>query len=407
MKTIFKNMTDLVAKIGLSQSEFAIIKKVSIISLLLCFLSVAGIWGYFKFTTHSSLPEITKKIQKPIVSATTGILIDIQAHLLIAESYLQRGKPIESIPYLERALQLSTDNVRTRYLLAQAQLEAGMYEQSLAQISELDQIEIPDSLKESFCVISAMSLFYSGKIIESTRKLNDCLSSYPGSAKALCFMGIVKTFNVIDSSDAHRYFEEAIKKDSSYVEAWYQLGRLEMVQGDTFQARKHLLYALELDPLHVKSHARLGMLYYYMGNYTLAENCYRTTLALNPGDYNTRYNLGELLYVKGDTINALKEFTLVLQSKPEHCDANFRVGLISMRNNMYKEAISYFETALQKEPDNIRIILQMAVSYEKIGLFSDALMIYKRILSIDDLNPIAQQKIKMISQQLTNSEPRK
>ena len=140
-----------------------------------------------------------------------------------------------------------------------------------------------------------------------------------------------------------------------------------------------------------------------MNNYSLAENSYRPTLAIPPGDYNTRYNLGELLYVKGDTVAALKEFTSVLHQKPDHNDANFRVGLISMRNNMYKEAISYFEKILQKDPGNIRVILQAAVSYEKIGLLSDALTMYKRIVSIEDLNPIARQKIKMLSMQLNGS----
>lgn len=404
MKTIFKKLLDLIRKSGLSQSEINIIKKVVLFSFVLCILSVAAIWSYLKISTRSPLPAISRKFQKSNFSSITELPIDIQAHLQIAESYIQRGKPFESIPHLERALQLSNGDIKARYLLARAQLEAGMYEQSLSQISELDQSALPDTLKESICVTTAMALYYSGKITECTRKLNDCLSSFPGSARALCFMGVVKTFNVIDSSDAHRYFKEAIKHDSSYVEAWYQLGRLEMVQGDTFQARKHLLYALELDPLHVKSHARLGMLYYYMNNYSFAENSYRTTLALNPGDYNTRYNLGELLYIKGDTITALKEFTSVLHQKPDHNDANFRVGLISMRNNMYKEAIGYFEKILQKDPDNIRVILQTAVSYEKIGLLSDALTMYKRIVSIEDLNPIARQKIKMISMQVNGTE---
>jgi tetratricopeptide (TPR) repeat protein len=403
MKTIFKKLLDLIRKSGLSQSEIIIIRKVLLGSFLLCILSVAAIWSYLKITAPHSFSEATRKHHKRYSSSVPGQPIDIEAHLQIAESYLLRGKPVESIPHLERALQLSNKDIAAQFLLARAQLEAGMYEQSLSQISEIDQSALPDTLKESVCVTTAMALFYSGKITECTRKINDCLSLFPGSARTLCFMGVVKTFNVIDSSDARRYFEEAIRHDSSYVEAWYQLGRLEMVQGDTFQARKHLLYALELDPLHVKSHARLGMLYYYMNNYSLAENSYRTTLAINPGDYNTRYNLGELLYVKGDTVAALKEFTSVLHQKPDHNDANFRVGLISMRNNMYKEAISYFEKILQKDPANIRVILQAAVSYEKIGLLSDALTMYKRIVSIEDLNPIARQKIKMLSMQLNGS----
>lgn len=403
MKTIFKKVTDLVAKSGLSQAELSIIKKVSLASLVLCIIAVAGIWGYFKLTTKSTPTKVLPTLHETEFSPSQGTSIDIHANLFTGQSYFNRGKPAQSVPYLERALQLSHDDVKIRYLLAQSQLEAGLYDQCLTQITALEQASIPDSLKESVCVLTAKALFYAGQVSESTRKLGNCLTEYPGSAEALCFMGVVKAFNTIDSTVARRFFEDAIKHDSSYVEAWYQLGRLVMAQGDTFQARKHLLYALELDPLHIKSHARLGMLYYYMGNFTLAENSYRTTLALNEVDYNTRYNLGELLYNKGDTVDALKEFTVVLQQKPDHNDANFRVGQISMRNHMYKEAIGYFEKVLQKEPGNIRIILQTAVSYEKLELLPEALGLYKRILSVDDLHPIAQQKVKMISERISRA----
>jgi tetratricopeptide (TPR) repeat protein len=400
MKTIFKKLADLIAKSGLSKSELSIIKKVFIASLVLSIVSVAGIWSYFNFSTKNISKKVVPALEKSKISPTQGSSIDISANLFTAQSYYNRGKPDQSVPYLERALQLSRDDSKIRYLLAQSQLEAGLYDQCLEQLSALEEDTIPDSLKQSVCVLTAKALFYSGQISESAKKLSNCLTEFPGSAEALCFMGVVKSFNTIDSTAARRFFEDAIKHDSSYVEAWYQLGRIEMTQGDTFQARKHLLYALELDPLHIKSHARLGMLYYYMGNYTLAENSYRTTLALNEADYNTRYNLGELLYNKNDTVGALKEFTEVLKLKPDHNDANFRVGQISMHNNMYKEAIGYFERILQKEPNNIRVILQTAVCYEKLELLTDALALYKRILSIDDLHPIAQQKVKMITEQI-------
>lgn len=399
MKTIFKKLADLIAKSGLSKSELSIIKKVFLASLVLSIVSVAGIWGYFKFSIKSPDKKTKPAPEKIEISPVQGISIDINANLFTAQTYYNRGKPEQSIPYLERALQLSHDDSKIRFLLAQSQLEAGLYDQCLEQLSALEEHAVPDSLKQSVCVLSAKALFYAGQISESAQKLSSCLNEHPGSAEALCFMGVVKSFNTIDSTTARHFFEDAIKHDSSYVEAWYQLGRIEMAQGDTFQARKHLLYALELDPLHIKSHARLGMLYYYMGNYPLAENSYRTTLALNEADYNTRYNLGELLYNNGDTVGALKEFTEVLKQKPDHNDANFRVGQISMRNNMYKEAIGYFERILQKEPNNIRILLQAAVCYEKLELLPDALALYKRILSIDDLHPIAQQKVKMITEQ--------
>jgi tetratricopeptide (TPR) repeat protein len=116
-------------------------------------------------------------------------------------------------------------------------------------------------------------------------------------------------------------------------------------------------------------------------------------------DFNTRYNLAELLYsAMSDTENALREFTVTLRQNPQHCEANFKVGLICMRNNMIKEAIRYFETALETEPDNVRILLQRAVAYEKLGDKETALRTYRTIQGIEPLNTIAIQKIKYLTQ---------
>lgn len=69
-----------------------------------------------------------------------------------------------------------------------------------------------------------------------------------------------------------------------------------------------------------------------------------------------------------------------------------------MRNGMLKEAIRYFEQAVKNDQNNTRILLQLAVAYEKLELLDKAKETYHRILSIDDLNSIARQKIRLIAQ---------
>jgi Tfp pilus assembly protein PilF len=129
----------------------------------------------------------------------------------------------------------------------------------------------------------------------------------------------------------------------------------------------------------------------------LAEKSYKTALAINPNDYNTHYNLGELYYTLfGDPKKALEEFKNTVQLKSNHVDANFKIGLISLENNLEKEAVTYFNKALQDAPNNTRIMMQLAVAYEKLGMQEDAVRVYQTILSYDALNDIALQKIKLL-----------
>jgi tetratricopeptide (TPR) repeat protein len=124
---------------------------------------------------------------------------------------------------------------------------------------------------------------------------------------------------------------------------------------------------------------------------------------LNPRDFNTRYNLGELYYsALGDTENGLREFKIALKQNPGHVEANFKVGLICLNNNMIKEAIRYFEVARANGPENVRVLMQLAVAYEKLGDKAAALQAYKAIVGVDALNSIALQKIKYLAGDFDN-----
>ncbi|MDO5575925.1 MAG: tetratricopeptide repeat protein, partial [Fibrobacter sp.] len=184
----------------------------------------------------------------------------------------------------------------------------------------------------------------------------------------------------------------------SNVESWYQLARYHMELKEYKVARLLLLNALDIDPLHAKSHSRLGMVYYYLENPELAKNSYQTALALNPEDFNTHYNLGELyLLMFNDTVKAVNEYKTTIQLSPPHVGANFKMGSICADNKMYKEAILHFEKALETDNANIRILLQLAVAYEKLDNLYKARSVYERITKIDALNVIARQKLRLLS----------
>ncbi|MCX7725565.1 MAG: tetratricopeptide repeat protein, partial [Chitinispirillaceae bacterium] len=167
------------------------------------------------------------------------------------------------------------------------------------------------------------------------------------------------------------------------------------------KARELLLRTVEIEPLHAKSHARLGMVYYYLDYPELAKKAYQTALALNPDDYNTYYNFGELLYnVLKDTVSALKNYKSALSLKPDMYEAAFKIGLICIKNGLTKEAVRYFEEALKSAPSDVRILLQCAAGWERLGNKEKALELYKKILSLDELNSIAKQKIKLLEEMM-------
>ena len=256
-----------------------------------------------------------------------------------------------------------------------------------------------DTIKQKVLARKGLALFYLGKIHESIKILDDCINNFPNSKEALCYRGQIEVALSENPQKAEEYFTKAISIDSTYTEAWYRLARYWMLNAQYAKARLYLLKVLELEPLNVKAHARLGMVYYYLDEPEFAKKSYLTALALNDNDFNTHYNLGELYYSKFmDEKNALIEFKKTLTYDPYHTEANFKTGLICLNNNMNKEAVQYFKKALYNNSNNVRILLQLAVAYEKLSLKNDALEIYKNIAQIDPLNKIALHKIKILSE---------
>ena len=268
---------------------------------------------------------------------------------------------------MERILLYNKKDQQNHIALAHAFLEAGEYQRAYDIYTRIKTEDLPESTLSTICTRKGIALYYLGKKDESRKELNQCLALYPQSVEGYCFLGQIEASADSDSLKALKFLEKAVQLDSSYVEAWYQLGRYWMAQDKLIKAREYLLNAIQIDPLHSKSHARLGMIYYYLGNSQLARVSYQTAIAINPSDFNTHYNLGELLYSRlNDTLNALKEFKKAIEEKPDHVEANFKIGLICMKNNMVNEAIHYFERALGPHPSDTRILMQLAVAYERI-----------------------------------------
>ena len=348
--------------------------------------------GYQQFKIKFSTSRILKSRSSELLP------IDIEAHQILAARFLSSGKPEKAIPHLQRIIPFKKYDFHVRKELGNAYLEAGYYNKALEEYDFLLQGDVPDSLSPDICARKGIALFYLGQIELSKSSLTECLSRFPSSAEAACFLGQIEA-TLSNQEKSLEYLEMALQKDSTYVEAWYQLARYYTKESNYLKARNLLNHALQIDPLHEKSHSRLGMIYYYLSNPDLARASYQTALALNPDDFNTHYNLGELYYTQlEDTAQALKEYKSAVNLYPEHVEANFKIGLICMNNGMYKEAARYFEQAIANDQNNIRIMLQLAVSFEKLNLKDNALKIYNRILTIDPLNCIAKQKIRLLNE---------
>jgi tetratricopeptide (TPR) repeat protein len=381
-------------KLGLSESETKLVKKVLIFSTVATIAVVAGLWIFQTIGQKQNTP----KTHLHTVDPTKVSELDIDANLEVAIRRMQSNDCERAIPHLQRVVELRKDDPATRSLLADAYLESGEYEFAISEYDYLLQKTLPDSLSGRICARRAICQFYNKEKTSSLEALKKCTELFPNSAEGFCFLGQIEASQELPSPTALIDLNRAIALDSNYVEAWYQLARYYMELKEYSRARPLLLRAIDINPLHEKSQSRLGMVYYYLNNFDLAKKAYQTALAINPTDFNTHYNLGEVYYAVGDTSKAMNEFNKTLEYNPGHTEANFKQAILLLSNNMIKEAIIHFERAVHNGGYNSRILIQLAIAYEKLGDKEKAISTYRSVLEKDALNVIAQQKIKLMTE---------
>jgi tetratricopeptide (TPR) repeat protein len=98
-------------------------------------------------------------------------------------------------------------------------------------------------------------------------------------------------------SDAQKAFESALKADSKFAEAEYQLGVITELSGNPAAASQHYERALEMDTHHVPAMMKLGKLYLEAGQYERARDVLLKAESIAPQDRETEYDLA-LVYSK-------------------------------------------------------------------------------------------------------------
>jgi tetratricopeptide (TPR) repeat protein len=147
---------------------------------------------------------------------------------------------------------------------------------------------------------------------------------------------------------AQHWFEAAVAADSTFVEAYVNLGALWDDRADMMAVRR-------------EREERIAT----------AKAMYERALELRPHDEKARCNLGSLYKRQGDFEQAMTEYLTALEHDPESALAHYNLAILFATQKIYREAITEFEAAVKHDPegdigdrsrDNIKIIEDLLAS---------------------------------------------
>jgi tetratricopeptide (TPR) repeat protein len=185
-----------------------------------------------------------------------------------------------------------------------------------------------------------------------------------------------------DFSKALSYFEEAVKSDPQYAEAWYQVGFSYGMLGKHSEAIKASEKAARLRPEWTEIYINIGASSFALNDFDKAAEAYKKATTLDQNDPELQFSLG-LTFNKlnriGEEILAYKR---ALELKPDFADAFEQLGLAYFKQKKYKNAIKAFED-LQSYKNNAETYNYLGESYFETKKFDESISAFNTAVNMN------------------------
>ncbi len=164
----------------------------------------------------------------------------------------------------------------------------------------------------------------------------------------------------------------AIEYSPRFVEAYVNLGLVELRRGNLDLAYAHFKKARDLNPDLPAPHHALGLLFDQRDLGKDAEEHYRMAFKVDPGFAAARANLGRRLYQRGAFDDAREQFLRLTEI--DASDASSWTGLVEslLRLGREGEADDALGRAREKLGDRAELVLLVARQMLRRGAFEDA-----------------------------------
>jgi tetratricopeptide (TPR) repeat protein len=262
--------------------------------------------------------------------------------------------------------------------------------------------ESPEIIAENY-VSDAIDFYQAQNYRNAIKGWKKALTIIPGDAEVNNFVGLAyhKT-GKLDS--AITYFSDAVKYDSTYYEAWNNLGYMHFLKGEYdlalkyfdwalkanpnyYQARlnrqktydiiqgklkiqafelveksakldslemqiRNYHRALEIDSNYVDAWNNLGVAYYYYGNLDSAVICFKRTLDINQDYPPAHNNAGYILDALGDYDQAIAHYHKAIELRPNYMIAMANLVDTYVHKKDYQSARQILDAMRKTNPQN-------------------------------------------------------
>lgn len=164
-------------------------------------------------------------------------------------------------------------------------------------------------------------------------------------------------------------------------EVHFSLGSAYRVTGKTAEAVAEFKHALELAPNSDEGYRRLGSAYLATGKKQEAVQAYQRAIEINPY-YSLNYlQLGVAYLGFGDNTNALAAFQRSTELNPGSSDGYSNIGIVYYRQGKWDQSIPAFQKALEIEPSS-EAYSNLGTVYFFLKRYEDSIKMYEKAVEL-------------------------
>ena len=188
-----------------------------------------------------------------------------------------------------------------------------------------------------------------------------------------------------DYQGAISKFNDAIKINPNYFEAYNNLGAVYLGLQNYSQAIEDLNQAITLNPNFAEAYNNLGLAYYRLKNYTQAIENYTKSIDLNNPELHFPYNNRGLAYAKLKNYEqAFSDYNQAIKINSDYFEAYNNRGAAYYDLKNYSQAISDWTQAIQLNPNYAEAYNNRGVAYRKLQKYEQAIKDFTKSIELNN-----------------------
>lgn len=184
-------------------------------------------------------------------------------------------------------------------------------------------------------------------------------------------------------------FRKAIRADSKFWEAYYNLGIAYFNDREYNQALQQFDIIIKSLPNFEKPYFGRGLIYLRKKEYKKAKNDFIKVTEFNPNDYKPFYYLGKISIILKQFREANKHLKKAADINPDYANIYYEMGNIYFINKKYQQAIPHYKRAVELDASDNDMHKKLGESYYRVQIYYSAYIEFKTVLENDPTDPVA------------------